>query len=106
MSKRKCPYLNYEWCWGEDGEEFKEKICPIESHYKGGLIGCFYSTDYKDCITYNLQQEIERLNNIIFKIEQYLIDCGVDDEILKLCGIYDVNGVELRKYIEELKEGK
>ena len=50
-------------------------------------------------------EEINRLNNIILKIDQYLIDCGVDDEILKSCGIFDVNGVELRKYIIELKEG-
>ncbi len=42
--------------------------------------------------------------NTILKIEQYLIDSGVDDDILECCGIYDVNGVELRKYIEELKE--
>ena len=53
----------------------------------------------------NLEEKIDRLNNMILKIEQHLIDCGVDDEILKLCGIYDVNGVELRKYIIELKEG-
>lgn len=47
----------------------------------------------------------ERMNTIL-KIEQYLIDSGVDDETLEYCDIYDVNGVELRKYIEELKEGK
>lgn len=73
MSKRKCPYLNYEWCWGEDGEEFEEKICPIESHYKGELRNCYYSTDYKDCVTYNLQQEKVRLNNIIEEYEKFLI---------------------------------
>ena len=71
-----------------------------------------------------LQEENNRLNNIIdelvekntiieniaekrmqtiIKIEKYLIDSGIDDDILKCCDIYDVNGVELRKYIEELK---
>lgn len=70
MSKRKCPYLDYEWCWGEDGEEFEEKICPIESHYKGELRNCYCSTDYKDCVTYNLQQEKVRLNNIINELEK------------------------------------
>jgi len=44
----------------------------------------------------------KRMQTII-KIEKYLIDSGVDDDILKCCDIYDVNGVELRKYIEELK---
>ena len=48
-------------------------------------------------------EEIERLNNIINKIEQCLIDVGVDDDILKCCGRYDVNGIEIRRYIEELK---
>ena len=58
-----------------------------------------------DYIT-NLEQVADTRMKTLLKIEQYLIDSGVDDEILECCDIYDVNGVELRKYIEKLKEGK
>lgn len=44
----------------------------------------------------------ERMQAIL-KIEQYLIDNGVDDETLKFCDIYDVNGIEIKKYIDKLK---
>jgi len=50
---------------------------------------------------------LEKIANIrmetLLEIEHYLIDSGVDDEILKCCDIYDVNGIEIRKYIEKLK---
>lgn len=55
-----------------------------------------------DYIT-RLKRIADERMQVILKIEQYLIDNGVDDEILKLCDIYDVNGIELKKYINELK---
>lgn len=94
MSKRKCPYLNYEWCWGEDGEEFEEKICPIESHYKGGLIDCFYSKDYKDCVTYNLQDRID-------KATEYIYENAYDED--KKYAIDDIGGTDLDTLLKILK---
>ena len=49
------------------------------------------------------QEEIERLNNIINSIDTKLIEMGVDDKILDTCEMYDVNGIELRKMLKELK---
>ena len=49
------------------------------------------------------QEEIERLNNIINSIDTKLIEMGVDDEMLDTCEMYDVNGIELRKMLKELK---
>ena len=48
-------------------------------------------------------KEIERLNNIINSIDTKLIEMGVDDEMLDTCEMYDVNGIELRKMLKELK---
>ena len=49
------------------------------------------------------KKEDERLNNIINSIETRLIEMGVDEEMLNVCEMYDVNGIELRKMIKELK---
>lgn len=53
-------------------------------------------------ISTNRKREIEKLNNIINAIDKYLTEL-VDDEIMECCNIYDINGIELRKYIKELK---
>ena len=51
----------------------------------------------------NLYAENKRLYNIINIIDSKLAEMGVDDEILDVCEMYDVNGIELRKIIKEFK---
>ncbi len=98
----------------EDNETYEDKVVKAEYTYEA----------LKDRV-HDQQSEIESLKttkkhffdenrllerhnlqliNIINLIEQRLIDNGVDDEILNCCDMYDVNGVELRKYIKKLKE--
>lgn len=69
----------------------------------------FYRYEYADFLYQQLEEkdkEINRLNNIINKLEKYLIECGVDDEIMECCDLYDINGIDLRNKLKELKEGK
>ena len=93
----------------KDDEKIKEILDNIEvnelKHHK------WYCSVEKD----NMQKILDYITNLeqianarmktIIKIEQYLIDNGIDDEMLKCCDIYDINGIELKKYIEELKNG-
>ncbi|MBR2245566.1 MAG: hypothetical protein IKN65_00980 [Clostridia bacterium] len=55
-----------------------------------------------DYIT-RLKRIADERMQVILKIEQYLINNGVDDETLKICDIYDINGIELKKYIDKIK---
>ena len=44
------------------------------------------------------------LLDLLEKIDNKIIDMGVDDEILDCCNRYDINGVELRRYINHIVE--
>ena len=68
--------------------------------------------ELKDCIT-NLQKENEHLdevncqlrkkiNNDIYKSrnEKAIEHLGIDEDILKTCEIYDVNGIEVYKILQ------
>lgn len=86
-------------------EEIKEILEEFESLFDTTEAPEDIINDFNKIKNYiiNLQKIADSRMNTILKIEQYLIECGVDDDTLKYCNIYDVNGVELKKYIEELK---
>lgn len=76
--KKICPYQNVTYIgW----DEVKVENCPIEEHYTGESSICCYDKDYKNCPTYNLQQENKQLKrdiNIMQNYLQLIIDIGYD----------------------------
>ena len=42
--------------------------------------------------------EIERLNSIIKEVREYI---GIDEELRKVCSIYDVNGIRILEILDK-----
>ena len=75
LEKENCPYYQIMKFIRDD----KEKICKLHKLY--------YEAN-ENCIKYE---------NRIKKAIDYI---GIDDDILKTCGMVDVNGIELLKILK------
>ena len=49
-----------------------------------------------ECLMETLEIFQDRINKTI----EYLENCGIDKEILKVCNMYDVNGIEVMKILK------
>ena len=73
----------------------------IANIYGKGTLGYYKVYSMIDVIS-KLQEENEELKD---KIREIIEKELPDDEIMKCCTIYDVNGIDLRKELEKIIKG-
>ena len=47
-----------------------------------------------------LQQQNQKYKEVFDKAIEYLKDCGIDKEMMEVCSMYDVNGIEMMKILK------
>ena len=66
----------------------KKQILPYEELYEAYL---------------NVSQERYKYKQVIDKIKEYIKDNGIDKEMVECCNIYDINGIDIYKILEEIE---